>query len=141
MNIKVEKTGTFEVLGRRVTHTLQEIIVDQTEYVRKIQPVFIPTVRRKAKDSPLTRPELTQYQSLVQQLAWPARTTMPGLNYLVSDLQQKASGVRGEDLIRANFASKVAQQMSRDGASLRFRKFPSGIKDVMVVVAHDASFA
>jgi hypothetical protein len=111
--------------------------------VKKITPIVIPMVRRKLKEARLTPQEMTQYLSVTQQLSWPARTTLPGLNYLVSELQQKASKATVADLARCNWVLKQAQKMSREGACLWFRKPAPGMEKVepLVVAVHDASFA
>ena len=143
INIKVEKTGEFEILGRRVTHTPNEIKVDQFEYVKKIKTVFVPAIRRKMPNASLLPQEVTQLQSLTQQLAWPARTTMPGLAYLVSELQQKTSKATVSELVRANWVLRHAQEMARNGQCLKFRRFnkPPTPQDLAISFVHDASFA
>ena len=57
IDVRVEKSGTFELLGRRVTHirtgALCEIRVDQWEYVKAIKPVYIPAFRREDSNTTL----------------------------------------------------------------------------------------
>ena len=62
------------------------IRVDQHEYVTKIEPIYIPAVRRQKPSDSLTRVKTLQYLSLVQHFAWPVRTTLVRHAYLVSDL-------------------------------------------------------
>ena len=94
INIRKEARGVFTILGRRVTQTIGDkpsednIEVDQHEYLRGLKTVFIPAVRHRLKTTKLTSTELTTYQSVVQQLAWAARVTLPQLMYLVSELLQ-----------------------------------------------------
>ena len=141
INIKVEKNGSFEILGRHVEQTQEGIRVQQWDYVSKITPITVPAVRRKCKDAPLTPQERTQYLSVTQQLSWPARTTMPGLCYRISELQQKANKATVNDLVQVNSVLKVAQQMGRDGTCVWFRKPSVDMGEWMIVAAHDASFA
>ena len=97
--------------------------------------------RKKLRDALLTPGERTQYLSLTQQLSWPARTTMPGLCYLVSELQQKTSNATVADLTRCNWVLRQAQEMSRNSCELRFLRDPAWkLEDLLLVVAHDASF-
>ena len=58
--------------------------------------------RMRQSNQKLTPAELTHYRSLVGQLAWPARETMPQLAYAVPDLQQKTCGATVKDLVHAN---------------------------------------
>ena len=77
IHIGEEKRGEFEFLGRRIVQDKNFTIhVQQHEYAQKIQPVYIPAVRRKNPSDRLTPHEVSQYLSLVQQLAWPTRTTL-----------------------------------------------------------------
>ena len=61
----------------------------QHAYVRALQKVTVSKERRSQSSHALTPKEKHDYRSLVGQLAWPARETMPQLSYAVSDLQQK----------------------------------------------------
>ena len=124
INVRVEKKGYVDILGRHIGQTPEGICVQEWVYVAKINPITVPAVRRKCKDVPLLPQERTQYLSVTQQLSWPGWTTMPGLCYRVSELQQKANKATVSDLLQANAVLKVAQQMARDGTCLWFRKPP-----------------
>ena len=143
LNFKHELRDKFELLGRRVTVKKDEIIVDQYEYVQKIKSVFVPQHRRRQPLSALSAVEKTAFQSLTQQLAWPARCTMPGLAFLVSELQQHGGTPSVKSLTRANFVLHEAQKMVRVGACLRFRKWPKAelLLPKWVASIHDASWA
>eukprot|EP00972_Heterocapsa_arctica_P029585 4358716-Heterocapsa_arctica.AAC.1 len=56
--------------------------------------------------------EISAYRSLVAQLAWPARNTLPQIGFDVSDLQQRSAEVTVGLLIRANNILRRAQQLS-----------------------------
>ena len=86
INIKTEQASSVTVLGREVKQTPDMIEVRQEKYVQGIKSMYIPAVRRRQPDTPLLEHEQTAYNSLVAQLAWPARSTMPGLCFDVSDL-------------------------------------------------------
>ena len=141
LTIKVERTGTFDILGRRVTHKPDMITVSQHEYVAAVKPIPVSAERKRNATASLTDSERTQYLSLTQQLSWPARTTMPGLCFAVSSLQQRTPLATVADLSKANWELRNAQTMSRSGAELRFKRDPAfDLKDLMVIGAHDASF-
>ena len=80
---------------------------------------------------------MTQYCSLVQQLAWPARTTLPSIAYEVSDVQQRTSEATLADVVRANFVLRAAQEKTRQGHGLWFRKIGGKLTSANV---HDAGF-
>jgi hypothetical protein len=103
VSIKVEKTGEFDLLGRHVVQTKEGIRVDQWSCLKGLKPVLVSKERRRNRDALLTPHEKTQFLSLTQQLAWPARVTLPDLNYLVSDLQQKTASATVVDLVKANW--------------------------------------
>ena len=109
-----------------------------------MQPVLIPKVRRQDPTAKLTSADTTQLMSLTQQLAWPARVSLPALNSLVSDLQQKTKNGTVAELSRANFVLREAKRMTREGHCLKFRKLDLGrpvkLEDLAAVAAPDASF-
>ena len=78
--------------------------------------------RMRQSNQKLTPAELAHYRSLVGQLAWPARETMPQLAYAVSDLQQKTEGSTVKDLVHANRVLTTAKNWAcRDNQCLIFR--------------------
>jgi len=73
----------------------------------------------------LNAKELNEYRSLVGQLAWPARESMPQLAYAVSDLQQKTSEATVHDLSHANRVLGLAKQWAKNNQQkLIFRPLP-----------------
>ena len=128
MNLGKEGKGSegFQFLGRWVKQNPDfSIEVDQSEYVRNLERVHIPLARRRTPGSPLTEKELHDYRSIVGQLAWPARETMPQLSYAVSDLQQRTGQATVKDLHAANKLVKEAQEIVQAGHKLRFPVLPS----------------
>ena len=82
--------------------------------------------------------EKTKYRSLVQQMAWPARHSLPALAYEVSNLQQRTEGLTVHGILQANYVLKLAKEMCERGDKLIFHAIPGKWG---VVVAHDAGFA
>jgi len=98
-----EEKDDFDFLGRHVVQRKDFTVeLDQWAYIKALERVHVSKERRSNPKSPLTPKELHDYRSLVGQLAWPARDTMPQLAYNVSDLQQKVSEATIGDLIHAN---------------------------------------
>eukprot|EP00972_Heterocapsa_arctica_P035272 5189979-Heterocapsa_arctica.AAC.1 len=48
---------------------------------------------------------------MITQLAWPARNTLPQINYDISHLQQRSADVTIGTLVRANGVMRRAQQL------------------------------
>ena len=94
------------------------IEVDQHEYVKSLERVFVPESRRATPKAKLTPKELHDYRSITGQLAWPARETMPQIAYSVSDLQQKVAEATIGDLIHANNVLNQAKKNVEQGQKL-----------------------
>ena len=143
ITIGKEERSEFDFLGRHLKQGEDYTIrVDQDDYVKKIKPIYIPAARRATPEDSLTGVEISQYLSLVQQLAWPVRTTLVRHAYLVSDLQQKTSRATVADLVRANFVRRDLVKAVEDGEGLTFRPMKGYRPENMAIVAaHDASFS
>ena len=123
LKIRKEEFRTLYLLGRQVTtEKVGTIKVDSIKYVSSLKPVHVPAARRKNSSQSLAGKEMTQYRSLVQQLAWPAKTAWPSFAYEVSELQQRTSEATVSDLVRANFVLRATQEKTRQGHGLWFRK-------------------
>ena len=102
----------------------------------------MPASRRATPSDTLTPMELSQYLSLVQQLAWPVRTSFVRHAYLVSDLQQRTAKATVADMVRANFVRRELIKAAEDGEALVFRPMPGfKLSEAAVVAVHDASFS
>ncbi len=85
LNIGKIEVGEFEFLGRMVKQLDDGTVeIHQHPFVDKIQRVKMTKDRIHSPKSKLTSKELHGYRSLVGQLAWPARGSMPQLSYAVS---------------------------------------------------------
>ena len=135
-----EEYNDFTFLGRRVRQNKDcTIELDQHDYVKALEKVSVPRERRNRPKAVLTSKELHDYRSIVGQLAWPARETMPFLAYSVSDLQQKVGEATVGDLVHANNILGIAKRSVQQGQKLKFMNF--GHESVIGMAAvHDASF-
>ena len=116
------------------------VTIDQHLYVKTIERVFIPKARRLQPKAKLTPDELHSYRSLVGQLAWPARESMPQLSYAVSDLQQKTQIATVHDLCHANNILALAKRWAElDKQQLVFRPFNGDVSVNCVVKELDKS--
>ena len=131
--------GKLDFLGRCIEQKADWTVkVQQHKYVMEIRPMFIPAARRRTPKAKATEEERTKFLSLVQQLSWPARSSMPGLCFDVSDLQQQAANLTVHLLVRANHVVKMAVGMAKRGVGLCFPG--GGGLDVGTLSVHDASF-
>ena len=116
-----EEFDEFTFLGRHVKQNKDfSIEIDQHEYVKSLKHVRVDRARRSQGKSPLTSKELHDYRSLVGQLAWPARESMPQICYAVSDLQQKVAEATVGDLVHANNVLNQAKRQVNENQKLRF---------------------
>ena len=113
-------------------------VVDQKSYVNDVKAVFIPTTRRADAASPLTVEEKSSLMSLVGQLAWAARESLPHIAYDVSDLQQRFNVATIAELVRASSVLRTAKKLVSDKVTLKF--VPLDLKNVVFVSMMDASF-
>ena len=77
--------------------------------------------------------------SLVAQLAWPARNSIPQLSFDVSDLPQRSGDVSVGMLLKANNVLRRAQELAKAQVDI---KFYSDVKpdDPIIGLVSDASF-
>ena len=117
-----EEFDDFVFLGRHVVQKKNfEIEIDQKEYVQSLTKVAVSKDRRAQTKSRLTAKEEHDYRSIVGQLAWPARESMPQLAYSVSDLQQKVAQATVGDLVHANNVLNAAKRQVAQGQKLNFK--------------------
>ena len=103
LTIGAERQDDFTFLGRHVVQKQDFTIeIDQHEYVMQLEKIKLTKERISKPTSKLTDKELHDYRSIVGQLAWPARESMPQLAYSVSDLQQKTNQATIHDLMHAH---------------------------------------
>ena len=134
------KSGCFTFLGRTITQLDDmSFVVSQETYVNDIKPVFIPKTRRAEASSTLTAEEKSALMSLVGQLAWAARESLPHIAYDVSDLQQRFNMATIAELVRANSVLRTAKKLVQDQVTLKF--VPLDLKNIVFVSVTDASFA
>ncbi len=116
VKIGTEDEQEFDFLGRHVKQLDDYTIeIDQHTYVKNIERVKQCKDRMtKDKNQKLDAKEMNQFRSLVGQLAWPARESMPQLAYAVSDLQQRTSEATVHDLSHANRVLGLAKKWASD---------------------------
>ncbi len=76
----------------------------------------------------------------MQQMSWPARTTLPGLAYDVSDLQQRTPDLQVGMLTKANSILRTAKGMVERDVKVHFPAGDGDLSNLGVLCVHDASF-
>ena len=138
--IEKRKSGSFTFLGRTVTQLDDfSFVIDQKSYVDDVKPVFIPKARRSEATSTLTAEEKGNLMSLVGQLAWAARESLPHIAYDVSDLQQRVNTATIAELVRANSVLRTAKKLVDDKMTLKF--IGLDLSNIAFISVTDASFA
>ena len=80
------QAGCFNFLGRKIELLKDDTIrVSQKTYIDEIKPILVPKARRSTSEATLTPEEKSNLMSLVGQLAWPARESLPHIAYDVRD--------------------------------------------------------
>ena len=131
--------GSFNFLGRTVTQYDMSFVVSQEPDVNDVKAVFIPKARRAdAASAPIVE-EKSSLMSLVGQLAWAARGSLPHIAYDVSDLHQRFNVATIAELVRANSVLRTVKKPVSDRVTLKF--VPLDLKNVVFASVTDASFA
>eukprot|EP00971_Amphidinium_carterae_P113980 2258445-Amphidinium_carterae.2 len=92
------------------------ITVDQNYYVSTIEPIDIPRLRRREKNSPLTDDERTQLRGKAGELNWLQTVSRPDLAGAVSILQTSFGEPTVETLLEAN---RIVREAKANCVTLR----------------------
>ena len=133
------KENNFNFLGRSVTQQPDGTVhVTMQTYLDDVKPIFITKARRSKGTEAVTSAEKTELMSLVGQLAWVARESLPQVSFDVSDLQQRFNTATVNELVRSN---SILRQAKKLVATNIIKFIPLNLKDATFVSVTDASFA
>ena len=133
------KEGHFSFLGRQVAQQPDgTVYVTMQTYLDEVKPIFITKARRSTNDAAVTGAEKTELMSLVGQLAWVARESLPQIAFDVSDLQQRITVATVSELVRANAVLRQAKKLVLTNV-LKF--VPIDLSKATFISVTDASFA
>lgn len=90
-----EEIINFKYIGIRVEQMEEDILLDQTHYVKQID---CPERSRFMKDKELEDNELTEYRAMVGRLNWLSQHTRPDMAVEVSLLSKKFKGAKTSDM-------------------------------------------
>ena len=133
-----KKASDFVFTGIHISQDAQyNIHLDQTDYVRSIEPISIDRSRRKLEQLEVTEAERQGLRGLIGSLQYAASNTRPDISARLSFLQSKINCAKVHDLLEANRLLGDAQKHAHIGVTI------SSIPDdeIRMVAYSDASFA
>eukprot|EP00435_Cladocopium_sp_Y103_P012440 s2683_g3.t1 len=132
------KTGDFVFTGLHIKqHQDYFITVDQTRYVKEIEPVHISAKRRQEHEAPVTETERQQLRALIRSLQYASTNSRPDLGSRLSFLQGQINNACVQTLIDGN---RTLQEAKRHADTcLRIQPIP--VQDIRFLTFSDAAFA
>ena len=132
------KRKQFVFTGLQINqHDDFSIHVDQTQYVKDINPIPIEKDRRKHHEEPINEQERQHFRGLIGSLQYAAVNTRPDLGSRLSVLQGKINNGQTQDLIEGDKLLHDAKVHS--AVKCRYQFIPK--EDIRFVAFSDASFA
>ena len=122
---------SFKYIGLALETTDDRILLDQIEYISKLQPAQL---RGGDAKRPLDREETKLLRQMTGKINWAATQTCPDLAYTVVELSTKFKHPQLEDLKRAN---KAINKLKEKPIKIKFPKLTGSLG---IQVFSDASF-
>ena len=134
-----QKEGNFSFLGRQVAQQADgTVFVTMQIYLDDVKPILITKTRRSTNDATVTGAEKSELMSLVGQLAWVTRESLPQIAFDVSDLQQRFDVATVTELVRASTVIRQAKKLVLTN-DLKFVSI--NLDQATFISVTDASFA
>lgn len=130
-----QETTVFTYTGFKISQGKGSIVLDQRDYVAKLQVEPISADRMKQKDCSLSALELTLLRRYVGALNWIVRATRPDLSFNLVDLSTKFNCGTVADLVSAR---KIIKNMSLLDCKVTIPSLDRG--SLSIIVYADASF-
>ena len=132
------KKKNFVFTGLQINQNQDfSIEIDQTQYVKDIDPIRIAPERRKEPQATVSEEERQQLRALIGSLQYAATNTRPDLGSRLSFLQSKINSACIETLLDGNRTLHEAKAHS----DVKLRIQPIALQDVRFVSFSDAAFA
>ena len=131
----------FKYVGFNIIQNPDGVILDQGQYLQKLESIVIKPDRAKQKKKPSGEGDLHLFRGLVGKLNWEAHSTCPDLSFETVEMNSRFKQATVNDLIRANNrANKCILKMKEKPG---FIFFPSlgDMKFFRVIVESDAGHA
>ena len=132
------KVSAFTFTGVELNqHHDFSITMNQSAYVRKINPIAIETNRKSQLENPVTEPERLALRGLVGSLQYAAINTRPDLSSKLSFLQSTINHAKIENLMEANRLLHEAKKHHEVTITIKPIPYP----DFRFLAFSDASFS
>ena len=132
------KDRDFTFTGLHIQqHQDHSITVDQTKYVKAIEPIHVNSQRRHDPQQPVTEDERQQLRGLIGSLQYASTNSRPDLGSRLSFLQSQINSAVVQTLMDGN---RTLQEAKRHAdTALRIQPIP--LQDIRFVSFSDAAFA
>ena len=132
------KDRDFTFTGLHIQqHQDYSITVDQTKYVKAIEPIHINSQRRHDPQQPVTEDERQQLRGLIGSLQYASTNSRPDLGSRLSFLQSQINSAVVQTLMDGNRTLQEAKRYA--DTALRIQPIP--LQDIRFVSFSDAAFA
>ena len=135
--IGAECSGNFKYVGLDIVQSRGEVKIDQSMYIKNIEPISISKERRGNPDSLLSPEEKAEVKQLAGQMIWATSQTRPDVAYETCQIANTGKNPTVKMILEANRA--VSKIKKRD-VSLIFKKLGNP-EDLRVEVYSDATHA
>ena len=107
----------FKFLGLNVDQTNKKLIIDQTDYISKIETIKLSSVQKSNENNELTESELFEFRALIGQLSWIAGQTRPDIAFDVCMLSTHVKKATIKDIIKLN---KIVRKAKIESVNISF---------------------
>lgn len=122
---------TFRYLGLNICQDEESIIIDQADYINRLQPTLID---RSGVEKILSSKKRDVLRSEIGQLLWVSNQTRPDISFNVSNLAVNMEKSTSKDIVALN---KVIRKLKNDSHVMTFKRLQNPIK---IIVYTDAAF-
>lgn len=130
-----EEHSNFSLIGMDIRSLEDEIQVQQSDYIKNLQPILVDPSRATQRESPLTAAETEILKSKIGQTLWVERQSRPDI---MCDISMLASGTKHANVQTLHCANKLIRKLKSEEVTLRFQHLGKD-SSLKVVVFSDSS--
>ena len=135
--IGAECSGNFKYVGLNILQSRGEVKIDQSMYIKNIEPISISKERKENPDSLLSPEEKAEVKQLAGQMIWATSQTRPDVAYEACQIANTGKTPTVKMILEAN---RAVSKMKKKDVSLIFKKLGNP-EDLAVEVYSDATHA
>lgn len=113
-----EEHNTFSYIGMEFSSLNDTLQVQQSMYIKNLQPIPVNPARAAERDAPLTNQEIDMLRSKIGQILWVARQTRPDA---MCDVSMLASSMKAATVQTLHSVNKLIQKLKSDEVTLKFQ--------------------